>query len=87
MPNGKPGDDPLNDILEHKLTVYGQEPDRLIRRIAELCSRRELDEWWNREIGWAPETGSVESKARTRLNELIDRAKAGGWEVRNDDDS
>ena len=51
MPNGKPGDDPLNDILVHKLDVSGSEADDLIRRIADLCSRRELYEWWNSEIG------------------------------------
>jgi len=51
MPNGKPGDHPLTDILIHNLKVYGQEGDDLIRKIAELCSRRELDEWWQRKIG------------------------------------
>lgn len=50
MANGKPGDHPLTDSLIHNLTVYGQEGDDLIRNIAELCSRRELDEWWQREI-------------------------------------
>jgi hypothetical protein len=80
MPNGKPGDHPLTDILVYKLNVYGREADDLIRRIAELCSRRELEEWWNREIGWSPDHNSLISKARTRHNELLHRAKQGGWE-------
>ncbi len=82
MPNGKPGDHPLTDILVHKLKVYGREADDLIRRIAELCSRRELDEWWQREIGWAPDPHSIISKAQMRLDELLQRAKQGGWETR-----
>jgi hypothetical protein len=81
MPNGKPGDHPLTDILVHKLNVYGREADDLIRRIAELCSRRELEEWWNREIGWSPDRDSVISKVRRRHNELLRRAKQGGWEI------
>jgi hypothetical protein len=32
MPNGKPGDHPLTDILVHKLKVYGREADDLIRK-------------------------------------------------------
>ena len=51
--NGKPGDHPLTDILSYKLEVYGQVADELIRKIGELCSPRELDEWWDREIGWS----------------------------------
>jgi hypothetical protein len=81
MPDGKPGDHPLTDILVHKLNVYGREADDLIRRIAELCSRRELEEWWNREIGWSPDRDSIISKVRRRHNELLRRAKQGGWEI------
>jgi hypothetical protein len=80
MPNGKPGDHPLTDILVHNLKVYGQEADDLIRKIAELCSRRELDEWWQREVGWSPDNRSVLRKARIRFDELLQRAKESGWE-------
>lgn len=81
MPNGKPGDHPLTDILVHKFSVYGSEADDLIRKIAELCSRGELDEWWQHEIGLSPEPHSVVHKARTRLDELLHRAKDRGWET------
>jgi hypothetical protein len=81
MANGKPGDHPLSDILVHKTKVYGEETDDLIRKIAELCSRRELDEWWQREVGWSPDPHSVGSKARIRLDELSQRAKESGWEI------
>jgi hypothetical protein len=81
MPNGKPGDHLLTDILVHKHEVYGREADDLIREMAELCSRRELDEWWEREVGWSPDVHSVLGKARVRLDELLQRAKQSGWET------
>jgi hypothetical protein len=77
--NGKPGDHPLTDILVYKHEVYGGEADDIIRKIAQLCSRRELDEWWEREIGWSPDGPSVLRKARTRFDELVQRAKRSGW--------
>lgn len=82
MPNGKPGDHPLTDILVHRLKVYGREADELIRKIAELSSRRELDEWWKKEIGWSPEHDLVVRKARIRFDELFERAKRSGWETK-----
>ena len=36
MPNRKPGDDPLSDILSHDLPTYGPEIDGLIREIDAL---------------------------------------------------
>ena len=83
MPNGKPGDHPLNDILVHHLNVYGEEADTMIRKIADLSSRRELEEWWTREIGWSPDPGLIVAKARGRLAELVKRAKDSGWETRD----
>ena len=82
MPNGKPGDHPLTEILVHKVKVYGDEADDLIREIAELCSRRELDEWWQHEIGWSPKRHTVADKARMRFDELLQRAKDNGWETK-----
>jgi len=81
MPNGKPGDHPLTDIFHHKIEVYGTEADELIRRIGSLCSRRELDLWWEREIGWSSDRGLALRKARARYEELHKRAKDGGWEL------
>ena len=81
MPNGKPHDHPLTDILVHSAPVYGEEADDLIREIAELCSQRELYEWWEREIGWSGNDPSVVHKARVQLELLLRRAKDGGWEM------
>ena len=78
--NGKENDHPLTDILIYNLEVYGTEADDLIRRISELSSPRELDEWWAREIGWSAEPHDVLGKARRRFQELRQRARDSGWE-------
>jgi len=79
MPNGKPGDHPLTDILAHKIQVYGQEADDLIRKIADLCSRRELEMWWEREISWSNDGHSVVRKAQIRFDECCSvQSKAVG---------
>ena len=80
--NGKPGDHPLTDILSYRLEVYGQEADDMIRSIADLCSPRELDEWWDREIGSTGDRALVLHKARARYEELSRRARESGWETR-----
>jgi hypothetical protein len=72
---------PLADILFLKLEVYGREADDLIRKISELCSRRELEEWWDREIAWSVDSPLVLSKAKSRLDELLQRTKESGWEM------
>jgi hypothetical protein len=82
MPNGTVGDHPLTDILFHKVQVYGQEADETIRKISALCSRRELEQWWDREIAWSSDTALALGKAKLRLAELLRRAKESGWEVR-----
>jgi len=79
--NGKPGDHPLTDILVHKHEIYGREADELIRKIGALCSRRELDEWWEREIGWSKDADVVLRKAHTQYLQLAQRAKESGWET------
>ena len=84
MANGKPGDHPLTDIFVHQLEVYGREADDLIRKIAALCSRRELDEWWQKEIDWSEDRAVVVQKARARSKELSERARKSGWETTDD---
>ena len=79
--NGKPGDHPLTDLLAYEHEVYGPEADGLIRKIAALSSPRELDEWWEREIGWSGDAELALRKARTRHAELQKRAKESGWET------
>ena len=81
MPNGKPGDHPLTDILLHSHETYGSEADELIRRIAELSSRRELDEWWEANVGWSADKQHALQQARSRHAQLLKRAQDHGWET------
>jgi len=78
--NGEARVPPLTNILFLKQEVYGREADDLIREISQLCSQRELQEWWEREI-WSQHGQLVLIKARARLAELVKRAKDGGWEM------
>jgi hypothetical protein len=40
MPNGKPGDHPLTDLLTHGLPVYTERVDELLRDVARLYEHR-----------------------------------------------
>lgn len=80
MANGKAHDHPLTDILFLNLEVYGREEDALVRKIAALSSSRELDTWWESEIGWQPDHATILPKTRARLAFLEARAKESGWE-------
>jgi hypothetical protein len=35
MPNGRPGDHPLTDVVLHQAEIYGRDIDDLIREVAE----------------------------------------------------
>jgi hypothetical protein len=81
MPNGKPGDHPLTDIFAHSIyDEYGYEASMLIKRIAKLSSKREMDEWWENEIGWTGTPEIALTKAKAKVEELEKRAKESGWE-------
>jgi hypothetical protein len=82
MPNGTHGDHPLTDILVHKIAVYGTEADEFIRKIEALSSGRELDEWWQKEIGWNRDPATALEKAKAKHEELVQRAKSSGWETK-----
>ena len=84
MAAGGPNDHPVTDILIYKIEVYGAEADELIRKIAALCSRRELYDWWEREISWSADRDLALRKARDFFVELTKRAKDSGWEVSHD---
>lgn len=58
------------NIFLHGIEVYGAEADELIRKIAALCSVRELDEWWDREIAPLNDRELALRKARARYEEL-----------------
>ena len=43
MPNGKPGDHPLTDIVVHRLRVYSETAYGLVREIVALGGRDEIE--------------------------------------------
>jgi hypothetical protein len=79
MPNSKPGDHPLTDIIVHGREVYGTETDDLIRGICEFSSKYELYEWWNTHIKGSTDRDEVQRKAQARFEELFQRSNMSGW--------
>jgi hypothetical protein len=79
MPNDKPGDHPLSDILVFGREVYGPETDDLIRGISEFSSKYELYEWWNRDVKGTIDHDEVQRKAQARFEELFQRSNTTGW--------
>ena len=79
MPNEKPGDHPLSDILVYGREVYGPEVDELIRGIKEFSSKYELYEWWNADIKGSTDREEVQRKAQARFEELFQRSSQSGW--------
>jgi hypothetical protein len=79
MPNGKPGDHPLTDIIVHKIETYGPDADDYIRGINDFSSRHELYSWWEQEIKNETDRQVIFQKAREHFQELMMRSQASGW--------
>jgi hypothetical protein len=78
MPNGKPGDHPLNDICDHQLLVFSQKADRLIREIHEYLSRErmwDLFDWFH-----PPPQHELERWLERKRDDLRREAAERGWE-------
>jgi hypothetical protein len=71
---------PLDDIFTWKLPVYGEEADKLIRRIAALSSGLETIEWWEKKIGWTTGPEEALSQAKIRYGEVLEKAREAGWD-------
>jgi hypothetical protein len=91
MPNGKPGDHPLTDILTHRIEVFGPRIDGLIREIANLSDERELDQLgehliridprYSSEPDLARSLAALESELVRLRDQLRQRGRDAGWEV------
>jgi hypothetical protein len=78
MANGKPGDHPVSDILDHGLPVFSKRIDRLVRQIAGYVPRDrlwDLFDWFS-----PPPKREFEAQLEARLAELEADARARGWE-------
>ncbi len=79
MANGKPGDHPLNDILDHGRPVVAPEADALVRDIAKLIPDyrlRDLVDWLS-----PPPIDDFTTQLRKLRDDLVAAARARGWEV------
>ena len=78
MANGKPGDHPINDILDHRLPVFSEAIDDLVRQVAEYFPRERLWDlfpWFS-----PPPLPEFEAQLRAKLAEFESEAKERGWE-------
>ena len=78
MANGKPGDHPINDILDHDLPVFSPEIDATVREIAKLVPRYRLWEMFN----WLspPPLAQFGEQVHEALQRLRSEARERGWE-------
>jgi hypothetical protein len=79
MANGKPGDHPVNDILDHGIAVFSEEADALVRDIAKLLPRyrlMDLVDWFS-----PPAIGEFADQLRRIRDDLTQQARDRGWEV------
>jgi len=74
MPNERPGDHPLTDLLVHGLPVYGPKADQCIHEMAVLSDGHELDEWWLAEISREEDPAAILRKAEAHLAVIRSRA-------------
>jgi hypothetical protein len=79
MPNGKPGDHPLTDILVHKRRTFSAEVDRLIEEIVELGGRKELEQRFN--FFAAPAVPAFRKALKQIHAQLQEQAKMRGRKV------
>jgi hypothetical protein len=81
MPNGKPGDNPLSDMIVHGTHPFPRDIEKLLRRIEKLGHRPgcwPLGQNWPyspREYDWAQ--GENLDEARRLLTELVAHLEAG----------
>ena len=68
MGNGRPHDNPITDIINHRILTFSETADELIRQIAALTTPTEFDEL----VNWKnpPEINEFESQLAATLAEL-----------------
>jgi hypothetical protein len=79
MPNGKPRDHPLTDILVHKRKTFSVEADSLIAEIVRLGGQKEWERTFN--LFGPPPLPEFEKSLKDIRQRLVGEAKYRGWEV------
>ena len=87
MPNGKPGDHPLTDILVHRLDVFSPAIDEILREIESIGGWDTVSRVWdgleNNPAIWGTSgyKEELENRLRTIRDELRDDAEKRGFEL------
>ncbi|MFQ5850879.1 MAG: hypothetical protein ACE5JU_09860 [Candidatus Binatia bacterium] len=83
MPNGKPGDHPLTDIVGHGLEVYSPLADSLVREIVKLGGEDEIADMLLTEYNtfFDPDVVKLERVLTGIRDRLLEQARSRGWEV------
>lgn len=79
MPNGKPGDHPITDILIHHRRMFSATIDSLIEEIVRLGGRKEMEASFN--LLAPPPLPEFEKSLREMHERFLKDAKQRGWEV------
>lgn len=82
MPNGKIGDHPLTDIVIHNQRVYSEAADSLVRKIAALGGRGEIEDKLLLEYSElsSPDIPKLERELQLIYERLASEARRRGWE-------
>jgi hypothetical protein len=78
MPNGKPGDHPISDLMVHHIAVYGEPLDTQLRQLGELMSYQRLCDWFQQH--WATPAQQLQPLVVKKLEELRRDADGRDWE-------
>jgi hypothetical protein len=80
MPNGKPGDHPITDLMIHHLSVYGEPLDTELRQLGELMLYHRLCDWFEQGQYWTTAKEELEPIVAAKLETLKRDAQERGWE-------
>jgi len=79
MANGSKGDDPILDIVYHKVARFSPTADALIAEIIQLGARRELESTFDLFV--PPPIPAFEAKLRELRDRIVADRRERGWEV------
>ena len=77
--NGKPGDDPVLDIVTYKILRFSPIADAFISEIVQLGGRRELESAFN--LFAPPALPEFEARLKEMRDRIYADRKRSGWEV------
>jgi hypothetical protein len=78
MPNGRPGDHPITDVMIHRIARLGEPLDTQLRQLGEIMSYQRLCDWYDQYWGTSKE--QLQPIVAAKLEELRHDARERGWE-------